>query len=366
MSSSPIEVLPAIGPLTASSAAPSAAQQTGDDRPAAAPTAAAAPIASTEFAVHVLHDNPDWLPPFRRAFAEEGIPLVELPLGTGVLDLDAEPPRGVIWSRLSASSHTRGAPLAKDAARSITAWAQAWGRRVVNGQRVADLEVSKILQHAALRRAGIDVPRTVAVFGREGLVEAARGLPAPFLTKHNQGGKGLGVRRFDDHDSFRAYVEGPDFEDAADGITLLQELLVGTESAITRAEFVGGEFVYAVRVDTSQGGFELCPAEACAAPSAEPMFRLRPEVTAEDPLIRRFGALLTELGVEIAGIEFMTTVDGRSVAYDINTNTNYNPDVEEAVELPAARRIARYLGGLLREEQQRLAGAGTDGSRTAV
>jgi hypothetical protein len=27
---------------------------------------------------------------------------------------------------------------------------------------------------------------------------------------------------------------------------------------ITRAEFVGGKFIYAVEVDTS-GGFELCP-----------------------------------------------------------------------------------------------------------
>jgi hypothetical protein len=286
------------------------------------------------------------------------VPLVEVPLDALSIDLDAEPPRGIIWSRLSASSHTRGAPLAKDAARSYTAWAASWGRRVVNGQHVADLEVSKVLQHAALRRAGFDVPRTLAVVGRDGLVEASRALSAPFLTKHNQGGKGLGVRRFDDHAAFRSYVEGPDFEDAADGITLLQELLIGTEPAITRAEFVGGELVCAVRVDTSQGGFELCPAEACAVPWAGPMFRLRPEVGAEDPLMRRLAALLADLGIEIAGVEYMSTVDGRTVVYDINTNTNYNPEVEESLETSAARRISRYLGTLLREEQAAGAGAG--------
>ncbi|MGP5126539.1 ATP-grasp domain-containing protein [Brachybacterium tyrofermentans] len=319
-------------------------------------------------AVHVLHDNPEWIPPFRRAFEAEGVPLVEWPLGAGTLDLDAEPPAGVIWSRLSASSHTREAPLAKDAARSITAWAAAWGRRVVGGQHVADLEVSKVIQHAALRRAGFDVPRTVAVFGRDGLIDSAKGIAAPFITKHNQGGKGLGVRRFDDHESFDAYVRGDDFEEAADGITLLQELLVATEPSITRAEFVGGEFVYAVRVDTSAGGFELCPAEACALPGTvsgaaegagpeidaapEPMFRIRPEITDEDPLILRYRSLLADLGIEIAGIEYMTTVDGRTVTYDINTNTNYNPEVESGLELPAARRIARYLGELLRAEEQ--------------
>lgn len=234
----------------------------------------------------------------------------------------------------------------------------------MGGQHVADLEVSKVIQHAALRRAGFDVPRTVAVFGRDGLIDSAKGIEAPFITKHNQGGKGLGVRRFDDHESFDAYVRGDDFEEAADGITLLQELLVATEPSVTRAEFVGGEFVYAVRVDTSAGGFELCPAEACALPGTsagaddgagsgaapEPMFRIRPEITGEDPLIRRYRSLLADLGIEIAGVEFMTTVDGRTVTYDINTNTNYNPEVEEGLELPAARQIARYLGGLLREE----------------
>ena len=316
-------------------------------------------MSSSSAAVHVLHDNPEWIPPFRRAFEAEGVPLVEWHLGDGTLDLDAEPPCGVIWSRLSASSHTRGAPLAKDAARSITAWAASSGRRVVNGQHVADLEVSKVIQHAALRRAGFDVPRTIAVFGRDGLIDAAQDIEAPFITKHNQGGKGLGVRRFDDHGTFAAYVRGEDFEQAADGITLLQELLVASEPAITRAEFVGGQFVCAVRVDTSAGGFELCPAEACALPGAgddgvapEPMFRLRPEVSAEDPLIQRYAALLTALGIEIAGIEYMTTTDGRTVTYDVNTNTNYNPDVEAGLEVSAARRIARYLGGLLHEAEQ--------------
>ena len=339
MSASPVTVVPAV------QLAPNTPVATAPDQSA------------VQYAVHVLHDNPEWLPPFRRAFEAEGVPLVEWPLGEGHLDLDSEPPRGVIWSRLSASSHTRNAPLAKDAARSITAWAASWGRRVVNGQHVADLEVSKVIQHAQLRRAGFDVPRTLAVFGRDRLIDAADGFRAPFLTKHNQGGKGLGVRRFDDHTAFADYVHGDEFEDAADGITLLQELLIADEPAITRAEFVGGEFVYAVRVDTSGGAFELCPAEACAVPgqddAAEPMFRIRPEVTAQDPLIRRYQALLTELGIEIAGIEYMTTVDGRTVTYDINTNTNYNPEVEAALDVPAARHIARYLGSLLHEEQEK-------------
>lgn len=312
-------------------------------------------------AVYVLHDNPEWIEVFVRAFEAEGVPLVQWPLDRRVIALDEAPPAGVFWSRLSASAHTRDAAVAKDAARATLSWLESWGLRVVNGSRVADLEVSKVIQHAELRRRGFDVPRTVAVVGTEDLVRAASAFTPPFITKHDQGGKGLGVRRFDDLERFTDYVGGSEFEPSADGITLLQELLVAPEPFITRAEFVGGRFVYAVRVDTSQGAFQLCPADACVVPGADddapPQFQQDPTITADDPLIRRYEQLLAELGIEIAGIEFIRTLDGRTVTYDINTNTNYNADVESRAEDPAVRRIARYLGSLLAEEYAVPAGA---------
>ncbi|GAA2985685.1 hypothetical protein JOD63_002400 [Microbacterium terrae] len=314
--------------------------------------------------VHVLHDNPEWIPAFARAFDAEGVELREWRLGEGSLDLDASPPPGVFWSRLSASAHTRGAEGAKDAARSVLAWLESWGSRVVNGSAVASIEVSKVVQHAHLRRAGFDVPRTIAVFDREQLPMRARELAVPFITKHNQGGKGLGVRRFDSHVEFDAYVAGPEFEAPADGITLLQEYLRAAEPFVTRAEFVGGRFVYAVRVDTTAGAFELCPAEACAVPVAgvepEPLFRVREDIATDDPLIRRYEALLADLGIEIAGIEFLETEDGRTVTYDINTNTNYSPDVEASAADPAARRVARFLTSLLDDD------AGAEGAESVL
>ena len=93
---------------------------------------------------------------------------------------------------MSASSHTRGHPFAKDQTRGVLAWLESRGCQVVNGRRVLDLEMSKVEQLAALRAAGFDVPRTLAVAGRAELAAAARKLPVPFIAKHNQGGKGLG------------------------------------------------------------------------------------------------------------------------------------------------------------------------------
>jgi len=327
-------------------------------------------------AVYVLHENPDWIPPFRTAFDLEGVPLREWPLTAGSIDLTQPPPEGVFWSRLSASSHTRGNPFAKEYARAVLRWLEAAGRRVINGSEVLELEVSKVAQHLALTAADIEVPRTLAVFGRDDLSARAREFVPPFITKHNQGGKGLGVRRFDSHEEFDAYADGTEFEESADDITLLQEYLTAAEPYITRAEFIGGRFAYAVRVDTSGGSFELCPAEACAVPAqglapaacevptqglapaacevpgtsgvtAPSLFRRRDDIDAHTPLIVELESFLATNGIEIAGVEFIETVDGRLVTYDVNTNTNYNPDVEAAEEISAARRVARFLGNEL-------------------
>jgi hypothetical protein len=303
--------------------------------------------------VHVLHENPDWYAPIAAAFDAARVPHEQWLLGEGALDLDDQPPRGVFWSRMSASSHTRGHPYAKDQARAVLSWLECHGRRVVNGRRVLELEVSKVAQLTALGAAGFDVPRTVAVAGAAELPAAARKLPVPFISKHNQGGKGLGVRLFESHDEFAAYVSAPGYTPPVDGITLLQEYLRAAEPVITRVELVGGEYVYAISADTARGGFELCPADACAAdahaaggPEAG-LFALRDGF--DHPIIGRYLDFARWEGIEIAGFEFIETVDGRLVTYDVNTTTNYNAAIETAAPRPALRAVAAFFGRLLAE-----------------
>ncbi len=313
--------------------------------------------------LYVLHENPDWYTPLAVAFDRAGLPHQQWLLGEAVLDLDTVPPPGVFWSRMSASSHTRGHSYAKDQTRGVLAWLESHGRRVVNGRRVLDLEMSKVEQLAALRAAGFDVPRTVAVAGATELSAAARRLPVPFISKHNQGGKGLGVRSFATYADYDAYLAGPDYEPPVDGVTLLQEYLVGARPEITRAEIVGGRFVYAITADTGRGGFQLCPADACAVPVAglaaeapsdagappEPsLFALREGF--EHPIVDSYLDFAARHGIEIAGFEFIETVDGRLVTYDINTTTNYNSDIEAAAPRPALAAVTEFLAGLLAAE----------------
>jgi len=301
--------------------------------------------------VHVLHENPDWFAPIGAALDAAAVPYEQWLIGDGMLDLDEPPPEGVFWSRLSASSHTRDHPYAKDHARGLLGWLEAHQRRVVNGRRALELEVSKVAQLTALRAAGFDVPRTLAVAGAADLPAAARKLPVPFISKHNQGGKGLGVRLFASHDEFSAYAESPGYQAPVDGIILLQEYLPAAHPFITRVEIVGGAFVYAITADTARGGFELCPADACAAdaPAGPPsLFALREGF--DHPIIERYLGFARQHGVEIAGFEFIETPDGRMVTYDVNTTTNYNADIEAAAPRPALPEVAAFLGRLLTEE----------------
>ena len=107
--------------------------------------------------IYALHENPEWFPPFARAFEAEGVHVEEWLLTDGVLDLDSAPPEGVFWSRISASAHTRDHHLSKDYTRAVLSWLEAHGRRTVNGRRVLELEMSKVDQLTRLRAAGITI-----------------------------------------------------------------------------------------------------------------------------------------------------------------------------------------------------------------
>jgi hypothetical protein len=311
--------------------------------------------------IHILHENAAWLPPLATAMDQRRLPWTEWFLDSGTFDLSEPPPEGVFYNRMSASSHTRDHRFSAELTAGVLAWLTRWGRRVVNGQGALDLEISKVRQYAALEAHSITTPRTVLVAGRDRIVAAAKRhfSDQPVILKPNRGGKGLGVQLFQSSDSLANYVEGASYEPPVDGLQLLQEYVRAPRPFITRAEFVGGRFLYAVQVDTSDG-FELCPADACAIEDANcpvgeaPRDKFTIIDGIPDALRLRLERFLAAAGVEVAGIEFITGTDGRTLVYDVNTNTNYNPDAEARAGRAGTNRsgpgaIADFLGRELLE-----------------
>lgn len=302
--------------------------------------------------IYVIHENDAWVQPLRAAFDELSLPFEEWFIDKGTIDLSEPPPAGIFYNRMSASSHTRGHRYAPELTAGVLAWLEAHGRRVVNDTRALRLEISKVAQYTALSNYGIRTPRTIAAVGKEALVEAAQKMGGAFITKHNRAGKGLGVKLFTDARALQAHVNSAEFEDSVDGITLIQEYIRAPEPYITRVEFVGGEFLYAVRVDTSLG-FELCPADVCQvgdafcpvgeqpAPAA-PRFRILESF--RHPIVDKYRRFISDHGIGIAGIEFIENAAGDLYTYDVNTNTNYNSDAEAAAGIHGMKAVARYLG----------------------
>ena len=327
--------------------------------------------------IYVIHENSEWVVPLRSAFAELNLPFEEWFLDQGVLDFSTPPPLGVFYNRMSASSHTRGHRYGPEYTSTVLAWLDSHGRRVVNNSRALQLEINKIAQYAALRNFGIRTPRTFAAVGQDNVIKAAANFSGPFITKHNRAGKGLGVRLFQSQQGLRDYVLGGEFDDSVDGITLLQEYVRAPAPFITRVEFIGGEFLYAVQVDTSLG-FELCPADVCQigdafcpvgtapaspAPVAAPRFRILPDFN--HPILGAYQKFIAANGIEVAGIEFITDTHGELYTYDVNTNTNYNASAEAVAQKFGMKTIARFLGRELQKLEDRTPPA-THVSRAAV
>lgn len=307
--------------------------------------------------VYVLHENPEWVEPLRDALERRQVPFEEWLLYEGALNLSVAPPPGVFYNRMSASSHTRGHRFGPEHASCVLPWLESHGRRVLNGSRALALEVNKVAQYSALSAAGVRTPHTVATLGKTALLEAAQGFPAPFITKHNRAGKGLGVMLFDSAQALQQTCDAGVLPDPVDGVYLLQQYIRAPEPFITRVELVGGEFLYAVRVDTSEG-FELCPADACevgdsfcptsnAAEGARAKFEILEGFTS--PLVEQYKALMRAHDVHIAGFEFIVDAEGNAYTYDINTNTNYNAAAEAGRGFTGMGAVADTLASELRK-----------------
>lgn len=307
--------------------------------------------------IYVLHENEEWTEHLIRRLEELNLPYEEWFLEKGSVDLTSVPPEGIFYSRMSASSHTRGHRFAPELTNAVLSWLEHHNRVVINGSRVLQLEISKVQQYLELEKFGIKTPRTIVAVGKDEILKAAKKFDGKkFITKHNRAGKGLGVQLFESVDALQNYVYSTQFEEPVDGITLLQDYIVSPESFITRCEFVGGKFLYSVRVDTSEG-FELCPADACSIgdlfcpvgeESSKPAkFQIREGFN--HPIIEKYEQLLQANGIQIAGIEFIENEDGQIFTYDINTNTNYNSEAEANSGTYGMLEVAKFLGNELKK-----------------
>jgi len=304
--------------------------------------------------IHILFENADWLPPLTTALEKEGFTDIELiQLSEGSIDPDTVPPEGIWINRVSPSSHTRGNELTVQLAREVLFWLELNGRRVINGLRAFEFEMSKFRQDLVLRKYGIKTPKTILIAGRTNLIQAARRFEGPFITKHNQGGKGLGIQLFNSTAEFEEYLDTNQLDDGPDGKIILQQYIEPADKTITRVELVGDRFLFAMKSSTADG-FELCPSDVCQLKSQQ---KKNPDVcpidggskfspsllSKDDILVQQYRRLMRNEGIDLAGIEYVQDNNGIRYTYDINGTTNYNSVLGEQIGIDGMLQLAKYI-----------------------
>ena len=310
-----------------------------------------------KFKSYIIHENEEWLIPLRKALEKFDVQYEEWLLDDMTINIDQSPPNGIFFSRMSASNYTRNHLHSNQSSNIILTWLENHNRRVINGTNVLKIEFSKVLQQLLLKQSGFKTPKTIVAVGINKIKEAASNLNVyPMIIKPNQGGKGFGVKLINTINELDEMLEDNLINSSKDDTWLLQEKISTNEEFITRMEFIGGNFIYSLKV-FSKNSFELCPADACEVDldqfcpvdeindinNSQPSFFIDDEP--DKNLAKQLTIFLKKHQIEVAGVEFIRNKDGVPIFYDINTNTNYNLNAEKQskVNKNGMEEIALFL-----------------------
>jgi len=308
----------------------------------------------------VLHEHPEWQKPLFAALEKRGVDFAPFDVTATAFDNVTPPAAKLYFNQASPSAYLRGNTRAVPLALAYMRTLQVQGARVLNGADVFALELSKSVQAALLHKLGIPTPRSITFNDPAALRRHADRITWPAVLKPDQGGSGARIQVVNSI----AEVEDMFRRDPSiwlpDNLFLLQEYLPHeAEQGIVRLEFLGGELLYAMRVKT-HGRFNLCPSPVCNPDDGEGIceiparevdappveFHPYPEVPAE--AVETARRIVRAVGLDVGGIEYLETPDGRRVFYDVNANSNLRPSVAEAFGFDPFERVVDFLVAQLR------------------
>jgi glutathione synthase/RimK-type ligase-like ATP-grasp enzyme len=305
----------------------------------------------------VLHEHPEWQKPLFAALVRRGVSFEPFDVTRAAFS-NIEPVRARLYFNQASPSayirgNTRAVPLALAYMRSL----QLLGARVLNGADVFALELSKSAQATLLRTLGIDCPRSITFNDPAALRAYEPQFRWPALLKPDQGGSGARIQVIESLAEVEALFSRDPGIWLPDNLYLLQEYLPhDPERGIIRLEFLGGELLYAMRVVT-HGRFNLCPSPVCnpdegagacelpseQAPTAAPPVEFYPFPEVPADAVAAAERIVRAARLDVGGIEYLETLDGRRVFYDINANSNLRPSVAAAYGFDPFERVVDFL-----------------------
>jgi glutathione synthase/RimK-type ligase-like ATP-grasp enzyme len=303
----------------------------------------------------VIHEHPEWQKPLFAALEKRGIAYAPFDLKHAAFSNIESPLAKVYFNQASPSAYVRGNARAVPLALAYMRTLERRGARVLNGADVFALELSKSAQATLLRTMNIDTPWSITFNDVTALRAFENDIRWPALLKPDQGGSGARIHVVESLNEIESIFAADPEIWLPDNLFLLQEYLPhDPEHGIVRLEFLGGELLYAMRVVT-HGRFNLCPSPVCNPDDGDGMCEV-PAVQATAPPVEFYpyadvprdavataSRIVDAAHLDVGGIEYLETPDGRRVFYDINANSNLRPSVAAAFGFDPFERVVSFL-----------------------
>jgi glutathione synthase/RimK-type ligase-like ATP-grasp enzyme len=308
----------------------------------------------------VLHEHPEWQKPLFAALSRRGVSFEPFDVTAAAFNNTDGPRARLYFNQASPSAYIRGNTRAVPLALAYMRTLERQGARVLNGADVFALELSKSVQATLLHSIGIDTPRSITFNEPSALRAHAHRIRWPAMLKPDQGGSGARIQVVESIDEVEAIFARDPSIWQPDNLFLLQEFLPhDPEQGIVRLEFLGGELLYAMRVKT-HGRFNLCPSPVCNPDDGEGICEIPPQQVEAPPVefhaykdvpadaVAAAKRIVQAARLDVGGIEYLETPDGRRVFYDVNANSNLRPSVAQEFGFDPFERVVDYLQGQLR------------------
>jgi glutathione synthase/RimK-type ligase-like ATP-grasp enzyme len=305
----------------------------------------------------IYYEHPDWFRPLFAELEKREVPYVKLDATRHVYDPgEKEKSHEVVFNRMSPSAYLRGHGHGIFYTLQYLNHLESLGTRVINGEKAFSIEISKSRQLSLLDSLNLPYPKAFVINSPSLAVEASESLRFPIVVKANIGGSGAGIVRFDSREALRSAVENGRIDLGIDQTALVQEFIPPRGGHITRAETLGGKYLYAIRVFTTGETFNLCPADICqttdgvelarvACPVDAPRSGLKVEAF-QPPLdvIRSVERIAQAARIDVGGIEYIIDDrDGSLLYYDINALSNFVADATRVIGFDPHARLVDFL-----------------------
>jgi predicted ATP-grasp superfamily ATP-dependent carboligase len=292
--------------------------------------------------IGILYEHRQWFEPLFAEFERRKVPFDRIFIRDHHYDpAERHCPYSLIVNRISAYPSGGSHPGIILYVKQYLRYLESIGARVINGYHSYLVGTSKAMQLDIFEHLGLRYPRARVIHDPGQAVQAAAGLSFPVVVKPNVGGSGTGILKFGNQEELELAVRTEALDLGIDHTALVQEFLQAKGKTIVRVELLDGEFLYALRLPTTEASFNYCPADGCNVAN--------PELAVEshrppEQVIEEVQNILAAAQADLGSVEYLICEnDDQVYYYDINPLSNFVADAPRVVGFDPFVRFVDFV-----------------------